>query len=493
MSYASTLPFDLSPVRLSYVGALRGLKPHSTEAEMTFAQTGSFDPDTLICLAASNPNGTFFGLIPDAAQAEKAQQGATLRKIANVTFVCTPDRIPADLDYLCCEETATQPSPAQRDALFTLAQTKLRAGGLFAFRYKAYDNPDQILQFLVGEYAPELSDAQAIEFLDEIKDLGTTYFAEHPIASAALDKAIQGKTPASFFEACRTTAQAPLSGTFATMEGLLPRAFSFVGEADIRANYIELVAPIASHKVLDQARDHLLYEPLKDFALQRLIRNDVWVKTPVEQTFDNAELYNQFTFGITMPRDNVPTKVATHSGDINLNSMLFKRLIDLMTTLPMGVGDFLHHPAGHGMNPDEVVSAINVLIACGIAQPMRSRYEGEDPSNVARPVWTTSFNEFIDLAEISEPTVRLASPIAGGPLTLGARDALVLQAVNRVGLAHCAGSLRPELERLLQKNPLLASQITDSTEATDEVVHNIIASVVTNSLARWFAYGLLAA
>ena len=493
MSYTSALSFDLSPVRLNYVGALRGLKPMEPSASFVYAQVGTFEPESLICMAASNPQGQFYGVVDNALLQKNAQKLASDRKIGNVTFVDALGKLPMKLDYLSAEYTTIKPTEASAKDLFETAENKLVPGGYFCFRYRAYDNPDETLQFLIGEYAPEFSAQQAREFLDELKALGHSYFVDHPIARSALDKAIEANHPDSFFEACSAADDNVKSGTFETMAGLLPREFSFVGDADIGANYIELAAPAAAHMTLDKCRDHLLYEPIKDFVLQRLVRNDVWVKRPVEQTFENPELYGLFTFGVTNLRERVPTVIPTQAGAINLTTPLFTRLLDLMTTMPIGIGDFLAHPAGQGMNPDEVVSAINVLVACGVVQPMRGRYEGKKDSDYSRPVWSNSFNEYLNMTEISAPTIRLASPIIGSSVTLSARDALVLQAVNRVGVSLCAGALLMEIRKIVDNNPSLAAQIMDSSEPTDEVIHNIVTNVLTNGMTRWYAYGLLAA
>lgn len=493
MSYASSLSSDISPVRLNYCGALRGLKPRNADESFVYALTGNFDAEALICLAASNPQGSFYGVLSNTQLAAYAKTTAADRRITNVSFVASLDILPAKIDYLCGEYTDAFPSQSEQAALFSVAENRLSPGGYFCFRYKAYDNQDEILQFLVGEYAPELSVEQANEFLNEIQALGSGYFADHPIARAALEKAIAAQTPDAFFETCATKEGDAKSGTFETMAALLPRDFSFVGDADFGANYIELAAPVAAHKALEKCSEHLLYEPIKDFALQRLVRNDVWVKRPVEQVFENPVLFGQFTFGITSLREHVPTSVQTQAGAIHFSTPLFLRLIDLMSNMPIGIGDFLHHPAGMGMNPDEVVAAINVLVACGICQPMRGRYEGKNQMDMMRPVWSNSFNAHLNTAEISEPTVRLASPVTGSVVTLSAREALVLQAVSRVGLTLCAGSLQPELKRLATKNPALATQVMEAAEPTDEVVHKLVVSVLTSGLPRWYAYGLLAA
>jgi hypothetical protein len=493
MSYASSLLFDLSPVRINYVGALRGLKPLAPSAPFVYAQTGSFDAENLICIAASNPQGQFYGVVANALMQKNSQAIATERKVGNISFVDSLSKLPMKLDYLCTNHSLSKPTESSCVELFSVAETRLAPGGFFCFRYRTYDNLDETLQFLVDEYSPNMSEEQSREFLHDLKALGSGYFVDHPITRTALDKAIEKNMPSLFFDTCSSSDNEIKSGTFETMAGLLPREFSFVGDADFGANYIELAAPADAHTTLDKCRDHLLYEPIKDFVLQRLVRNDVWVKRPVEQTFENPDLFGLFTFGITGLRDRVPTVVPTQAGAIHLTTPLFTRLIDLMTTMPIGIGDFLSHPAGQGMNPDDVVSALNVLVACGILQPMRGRYEGKKESDYSRPVWSNSFNEYLNTTEISSPTVRLASPIIGSTVTLSAKDALVLQAVNRVGIPYCAGALLVELKRIIQQNPALASQIIDSPDPTDEVIHNIVTNVLTNGMTRWYAYGLLAA
>ncbi|MFA6279444.1 MAG: methyltransferase regulatory domain-containing protein [Bdellovibrionales bacterium] len=490
MFYATTPTFDLSPVRLNYVAALRGVVPMGPEISFLYAQTGGFDLDSFLCLAASNPQGHFYGMRAEGV--ETAQATALTRKVTNATFVATNDQLPTGLNYLCYDQTESVASPQERETFFALAQSHLAASGLLAYRYRAYDNADESLSFLISEYAPEMSAAQAQEFLAEIKTLGVSYFAEHPIAQAALEKAITTQMSDAFFDLCGST-KPHVSGTLETMAGLLPREFSFVGDADFGANYLELAAPAASHEALGKCRDHLLYEPIKDFTLERLVRNDIWVKRPAEQTADPVALFEHFTFGITTPKERVPTRHTTQGGTISFATPLFMRLIDLMCTLPVGIGDFLSHPAGHGMDQDEVVAAIHVLVACGIAQPMRAHYEGKINADHRAPTWATAFNDYLSDTTITESSVRLASSIIGESFTLTAREALVLQAVHRVGLSLSAGALLPELQKLIQKNPALAAKIMDAAEPTDEVVHNIITDVVSKELIGWYAYGLLAA
>lgn len=488
MSYTPPLSLDLSPVRLSYVAALRGVVPRKAGNSFAYAQTGLFEVEDLLCLAASNPDGKFYGLMPDEPSSVEASMAAKRRQVWNVSFGSSLSILPDKLDYLC---GANIPDEKKED-FFSLAENRLKEGGLLAYRYPSYANPDESLRFLIAEYAPELSDSQAKEFLAEIKKLGSAYFTDHPIARAALDKAIAAQEPSLFFEACGSEAPCP-SGAFDTMAALLPRGFAFAGDADVGANYLEIAAPPEAHEVLIKAKDHLLYEPVKDFALQRLVRNDVWVKLPAEQSADKPTLFGLFTFGITTPREKIPSALPTKGASIDLSSSLFSSLIDLMCVLPMGIGDFLQHPTGKGFDPDDILAAVQILVAGGIARPMRGRYEGLLSADIAYPLWSNGFNAYLKEYPITESSVLLASPIVGGAVSLSAREALVLQALSRVGLANVSGALQPELETLARKNPALAAQIMDAVTPTDEIVHNLVTESLQKGMVRWYAYGLLAA
>lgn len=163
-----------------------------------------------------------------------------------------------------------------------------------------------------------------------------------------------------------------------------------------------------------------------------------------------------------------------------------------MKIMPLGIGDFLEHPNGKGVTPEDALAAVQILVATGIARPMRSGYEGEGKIEVQELQWNSSFNQYLDDTPITTTKIMLASPVIGSGITVPARDALVMQAIQRVGLANSAGSLLPELQRLA-KDPQLASQIMDVTEPTEELVNTMIHDVVNQSMVRWYAYGLLAA
>lgn len=486
---------DFSPVRLRYIAAMRGVKPPEPQSPFVYAHMAGCDPDALACLAACNPEGHFFGVLPDEKIAAEAQRGAAFLNVDNITFISGSfsqllDRLPM-LDFMAVESADKRHAIADRATLFAMAEQKLITGGLFSYSFRAYDEPDDILRFLIRELTPNMNADQKLEFLAELKNLGASYFSEHSDAAEVLDKAIASRQPEEFFAPYMSGGSA-VSGTIETMEGLLPRGFAFAGDAEFSENYLDMSAPAGARAVLEDCGGHLLYEPLKDFALNRLTRGDVWCRMPVEQTNDAAQLFGGFTFGITTPREQVPARVETRGNVIDLSQPLFVKLIDLMTQLPTGIGDFLGHPSGKGATPAEVLSAVLTLVGVGLARPMRGRYGGHEDAKRDHPKLAAGYNENMGKHAITSGKVHLASTVVGAPVALSARDALVMQAIDRVGLADSVSALLVELTRV-SGTPALAAQIMDVAEPSDEIARNMINDVLSSSLVRWYAYGLLAA
>lgn len=86
----------------------------------------------------------------------------------------------------------------------------------------------------------------------------------------------------------------------------------------------------------------------------------------------------------------------------------------------------------------------------------------------------------------------MASPVMGDVVNVSPREALVMQALNRAGLANSVSALLPELERIA-KDPASSSRVSNVAEPTAETAHQMINDVVSESIVQWYAYGLLEA
>lgn len=490
----------LSPISLRYIAALRGNKPKKTGTEFTYAEIACAAPEKLICLAASNPEGRFYGFVANDAARRNAETLATQRGTFNIIFMTgSPSEIlarlnngsslPPMLDYLCCDENSAGLNAAERAALFDLAQKRLNPSGLFVTCYRAYDREDGALRFLIQELAPEMNEAQKQEFLQEIKTLGATYLAKHPDIAAKLDKAIATKAPQDFF--ALFGGEKVTSGAFDTLIAASTHDMSYGGDAHLAFNYVELAVPQAAQDLIVSCRTHPFYEPIKDLALDRSMRTDIWVKEPAQKSAATAELFGGFAYGLTVSREQIPATYQAQGKTIDLSGALYTKIIDLMTVLPLGVGDVMSHPAGLGEQPAKILEVLQVLVACGLALPMRGALTSTNVGTTAKPRLVGSFNRFLDKTSLSDTDVMFASQVAGCGVTLPARDAFVIQALNRGGLNNSVSALMPELRRIANTSTSLS--IFNAKEPTAEMAHAMILDIVGESLPQWYAYALLEA
>ncbi len=489
-----------SPVSLRYIAALRGCKPKRAGTGFAYAEFMCTDPERLTSLAASNPEGRFYGFVADETARSTAEETASERGTFNIVFIAgTPSEIltrlthgasvPPLLDYLCCDEREAPLSPTERSALFDIASQRLNPGGTLVTSYRAYDSEDGALSLLVRTLAPEMTSEQKQEFLTELKRMGSHFLSRHPEVMISLNEAIIKGTPESFFAPYKDMTTA--ATTIETIKALGARNMLYAGDATLGANYVEFALPPEAQELVTSCRTSPLYEPIKDYALNRATRSDIWVKTPIEQSADQAELFGSFAYGLTMPRADIGPWISINGRSIDLSAPLYGKLLDLMALMPIGVGDVLAHPTGEGENPALLLESLQILVACGIAIPMRGQLTSTNQSNMTHPRLVGNFNRSLDKVSLSDTSVWMASQVMGCGVKISAKEALVMQALNRAGLSNSVSALMPELTRLTGTTAL--ATLFPTGEPTPELAQGLVREIVSQSLPQWYAYALLEA
>ncbi|MDD3370776.1 MAG: methyltransferase regulatory domain-containing protein [Alphaproteobacteria bacterium] len=488
-----------SPVSLRYISALHGRVPQKAGNPFTYADASCVNAEDLVCLAASNPEGTFFGFIPDAEEYKEAMLVAEQRGASNITFLPgTPAEIAArlekepellpPLDFLCSNGNAGPLPAAERDALFSLAEKQLVEGGILTTTYKAYSSEDGALRFLIQKLVPEMNAEQKKEFLTEIKKLGVLYFFRHFDMADLLDKAIADEKPEDFFSIFEKTPAE--SATFETLLAAGSRRFAYGGDADMASNYVELTVPHEAQDIVSACQNSPLYEIVKDFALNRDQRSDIWIKSPCDTSADPAELFGGFAYGLSVPRSDIPATYTAKGKKIDLSSPLYMAVLNLMAIMPIGVGDALVHSSLSGAAPENILEVFQILVACGFAKPMRGVMTEISLKNITSPKLCGNFNLHLDKTLV-EKDVLFASEVMGCGIVLSAKDALVLQALNRGGIVGSAKALLPELERLA--NAPAAPIVLGSGVPSVETATKIIVETMEASLSKWYSLALLEA
>ncbi|MGB4101811.1 MAG: methyltransferase regulatory domain-containing protein [Alphaproteobacteria bacterium] len=490
---------DLGPIELSYAAALRGIVPRAAGVPFRYIRCGAMDVQEMLGLAASNPDGEFVFVLPDSMQANAAQARARALRLSNLAFlgmslaalrsaVADGTQKLATADYVCIDCTHDRPGSTHQDAM-ALADVLTAPGGLFACRYAPFATPEDSLRFMVTEFLPELPPEQHVEFLHELKQIGQTYFSTHPQQALALNQALGMQQPEQFLKGFGTSN--PGSNTLSMIVGMNQHHFGFVGDAVFAANYLEMMVPAAAQEIVYGLREHLLYEIIKDFASARAFRTDIWVKPSAVLSGNLAQLFGGFYYGMTDVGVALPEKLSVAEQEVDLKTPLVARLLKLMQVMPITIGDFLAHEVGQEFKPTETVMAIQILVACGVIAPMRGSFSGMGQADHHYPRLLGQYNQQLRGMVIDGACALLASPVAGRPLRLDLPEALVLQAVDRVGFAESADSLMSELVRV-SGNPAQARLIfTVGKNPAPEFAENLIREVCMANMVGWYALGIL--
>ncbi len=491
------LPFD--PITLSYVMALRGVKPRIPGEGFTYAELGCGTGERIVLFAACNPEGVFFGFDTSIEKLNIAAQTAEELGVKNITF---SQASAADLkeamdggiiahksfDYLIYNE----PDNQQHEAVATLGEVAkglLRENGVFAYRYATYDaqNADeQLFRSLTRHILAEQPD-KGEALAKEWRALCSGYFAKHGNKAQEFDKALaEGKG----FQWLRTASEGETSTskTLQVSQIFSGRDLTYLGSANLSANYMELSAPEASHKALEAKRLHPLYESLKDLATSTTQRIDLWGREKLQRTDNLISLFNAFTFGVTEPAEQVARTATFQGKTISFDGPLYDGVISMASIMPVTIGDLVHNDQLSEVDAVTILNTVQLLVACGVLSPMRSSFEGG--IDLSNPKLVGSYNQSLRKINADMQDYAFASTVTGRPVFFSGLGTLVLQNLDKGGMEGIASFMCDDLMRL-SKHPFLQPLNLGNPQRAAEEAYNQIEIMFQQSMVRWFSLGVI--
>lgn len=495
----TALKLPLDPVTLSYVMALRGVRPRIPSEAFSYGEFGCGTAERLILLAASNPEGIFFGFDPDLEKLNKAADKAEAAGVKNLTFAqattATLKEAAASgaiakkcFSYIVYDDVDNSAKEGMT-SLRACAEDLLQDSGVLAYRYRLYDenNADTLLfESLTRHILAE--QPQADETLaKDWRDLCSHFFAAHPDKAAAFDKALaDGKGRAFLRDA--VPAHTKTSKAVQVSQAFAGQALTLLGSAQIANNYMELSTPEAAHAALEARRNHPLYESLKDLAMGSETRIDIWAREPLTRIANNVTLFGGFTFGTTESAENIARTVQFQGKNISFAGPLYDSILSLASVMPVTMGDLVTHESLQEVDAATVLNTLQLLVACHILQPMRASFEaGIDMEN---PKLIGGYNKGLSRTTLDLQDYAFASSITGRPVILSGMNALVLQALHKGGLNNIALHLSDELTRLADHPHLRPLALHDQAKAVEEAVRQID-TIFHQSMTRWFSLGII--
>lgn len=418
--YVRSFQPDLVPERLRAVAALNGFAPPPAE-RFAYCELGCGLGDTLVALAAANPESSFVGIDLNPEHIREARRTATDGGVENVTFL-EADFTTADcgpFDYVVAHGVLSWVGPEVRDALVTFAAARTRPGALLFVSYNALPAWSSVMplrQLLLGA-GGTTSLERAERGLALAKRLaGADYLVNNPPARAMLDLMERGGLRYIVHEYLHAH-WAPLY--FADVaRSMLAGGLPYVGSLPLHANYRDLVLPPG---IAFDTEDRVTFEGLKDYAVDTWLRRDVFACGPAARSPEHTAAWLATTsFALAEPDDGVRERALPH------RTLAFAGPAFEVAIARLAEGSATGLPA-------DVL--LRLLLAERIV-PVHGATLRFDPEGVDRYAVPLAYNRMV-LARpyASDLPIVVASPVTGSAHRLGAVEAVALRLLTEIAPA----------------------------------------------------------
>jgi SAM-dependent methyltransferase len=284
-------------------------------------------------LAAANPEIDFVGIDFNPAHVAEARRFAERSGITNVTFLETSfgdaagssDPRIAEFDVIAVYGVYSWVEPSIRADIHQFIRTKLLPGGLMYVHYMILPGFASLLPVrqIIGEIAkraPGDSIAKARvsqQFLRNLIEKPNAFVSQNPRMKDALEQLV--KQEAHYFaHESLTRGWHPMFVTEA-MAALADAKLTYVASAAIGENRLELCAQKEWHEAVLAAPDIAMRELLKDYALNKQARRDIYVKGPqVLPRHEHRQRLLDIPFGLISNSKEPPPKVRVPIAEISI-------------------------------------------------------------------------------------------------------------------------------------------------------------------------------
>lgn len=277
---------ETTPAHLHWVALLQGYK--MPLERFRYLDLGCGQGFNLIQMAALHPQAEFVGVDFMPEHVANAKRLAADASISNVTFIEADfTRLAKDpcqlglFDYVVAHGITTWVSAAVRLALFSLAQSVARPGGLFYNSYNAYPGWLHVTPFqhLLLQYQKQLDSFSAtkksIAVLSKLIESNGPIHRALPGLKTQLST-ISSKDPSYVPHEYSNHSWQPVFSSEMIMLAI-EHKFKFMSSATL-AEVFQGCYPADLNQIIQSERDPITRETIRDLALFQSFRRDVYVK-----------------------------------------------------------------------------------------------------------------------------------------------------------------------------------------------------------------------
>jgi SAM-dependent methyltransferase len=442
--YVSDVPYprnfvpQLAPPAMRLVAAHggRGAPPGD---DFDYCELGAGRGDTLVTLAAANPEARFVGVDLGADHVAFARGLAERGEVGNVRFLQRDFAHPAlraelpDFDYVVAHGVLSWVSPEKRAAVFRFAQAKLKPGGLLFVSYNALPGwaAGAALRRILLDHAATVTGTTldkaraACAFACRLAAAKAGYFASHPTVQKMLDAMKAGGPAYVVHEYFHAHWHALYFGDVAQEAG--EHALSYVGQMPLFLNDPELALPPAMKDIAADTSDPLALEGLKDVAMNVLLRCDVYARSPHRADPEETRRFFAGTrFGALAVAPQIRREVRLPVYTLDFKGPVYDAILPRLCEAPAAAAELAQRPDLAELGADRIAQALQNLTLGEQIVPMRP-FAVPSP-HTARYRMPSAFNRAaLDEGIAGEGPPVLAAPAIGTGLELSLAEAVSLR------------------------------------------------------------------
>ena len=337
-----------------------------------------------LLLAASNPTWHITAVDFNPAHIATARSWAAEARLENVTFLeadlATLAESPVartipEADFVTMHGVWTWVSPTVRDGIVRLLRDKVRSGGVVHVSYNVLPAMGPVigmqrLIYTAGRALAGRSDRQAEEGIKIAQSL-LAADASHlgkPASNARFLEQI-GTLPASYLAHEWMNGHWSPSFMADVANALGDAKLEWVGSSHLIENFPDLTLTGPQKAVQQRFDDPLMRELVKDLCIDRMLRQDVFVRGVRRMTpqMRDAALMD-VTLGLTVPSDEMPLEASIPAGKIELKQAFYRPMARAMADGPQRVSALLRADEVDGRK-DNPAEPIGILVGLGLAEP----------------------------------------------------------------------------------------------------------------------------
>jgi SAM-dependent methyltransferase len=491
--YTSNFYRECTPTWLATASVLLGHRPPDLTKPFRYADLGCAHAFTALTVAATCPHAEVWGFDFNPAHIENARELAARAGLSNVHFVETsfaqladqPVSALPEFDFIVSHGLLSWISPENRARLIEVIGQRLRPGGLAYLSYNVTTGwsgmlPLRALMHMLSDASPERSDLAVpgiLDYLDRLKSAGAMFFPAQPAVEARMTEVRKQDARYIAHEFLNQHWQPLMFADVA--RDMSDAKCGYIGSATLSENIDAVSVPAGVVPLLNETRDPILRETLRDFGSGQGFRRDIYRRgvQPMAMAEHTAQV-QKLTLQWTGLAAGEQVTIATPLGSVTGRPEIYRPLLAMLEAGPISVRE-MHATEPFAQRPMlELLQAVALLVSGGYAHPA---LPGGDSAQAQAA--SASMNRAVAaMNAVGGDLPRLVAPATGSALTVDLLETLVVGELLAGKPAELAPLVTTTLDLLGQSGRSVQREghpVTDPGEA-----RTIVTTVLRTMLDR---------